>query len=192
MSLKPVNHILQILAREEKWYEQPMLVIYQCWSEVLGTVAAAQARPVSIQRGILWVATSSAAWAQNLTFGRTKLLLQLNEKLPHQPLVDIRFSTGQWENLPVGLQPQSTCSPQEHPSYLGEETATQSSSQIQPTGKDAHTAFQDWAQEVKLRSQHLPLCPNCQCPTPPGELERWLVCAPCAVKQPRNEKINQF
>jgi predicted nucleic acid-binding Zn ribbon protein len=29
----------------------------------------------------------------------------------------------------------------------------------------------------------LPRCPQCQCPTPPGELERWSVCAVCATQR---------
>ncbi|NEP50291.1 MAG: DUF721 domain-containing protein, partial [Moorea sp. SIO3C2] len=31
--------------------------------------------------------------------------------------------------------------------------------------------------------QNLPLCPQCKCPTPPGELQRWDVCGLCAIKQ---------
>lgn len=58
--------------------------------------------------------------------------------------------------------------------------------QPEPQGtssRDPQTAFRDWARAVRLQSQHLPLCPSCQSPAPTGELQRWGVCAPCAVKQ---------
>ncbi|MGA7933784.1 MAG: hypothetical protein WCA35_09575, partial [Kovacikia sp.] len=48
---------------------------------------------------------------------------------------------------------------------------------------DPKLAFQNWAQRVRSRSQNLPLCAHCSCPTPPGELERWEVCALCAAKR---------
>jgi predicted nucleic acid-binding Zn ribbon protein len=35
---------------------------------------------------------------------------------------------------------------------------------------------------MRSRSQQLPLCPHCQCPTPAGELERWQMCSICATK----------
>jgi predicted nucleic acid-binding Zn ribbon protein len=179
MSLKPVNDILKVLAREGNWHNQPMMLILQCWSEVVGVKVAAQTRPVSIQRDVLWVATSSSVWAQNLTFGRKNLLLKLNQKLS-QPLGDIRFSTAQWEGSGSEKQPQPTFSPQEHPSYLGDA----------PAVGDVNQTFADWADVMRSRSHHLPLCPNCQCPTPPGELEHWLVCAPCAAKRLSGDRGN--
>jgi predicted nucleic acid-binding Zn ribbon protein len=36
---------------------------------------------------------------------------------------------------------------------------------------------------MRSRSQHLPLCPTCHCPTPEGELMRWSACALCAAKR---------
>ncbi|MFM7370626.1 MAG: DciA family protein, partial [Sphaerospermopsis kisseleviana] len=68
MSLKSVNDILGILQLEAQWQEQPFSRLLKCWQEVVGVKVAAQTRPLSIQRDVLWVATSSAAWAQNLTF----------------------------------------------------------------------------------------------------------------------------
>jgi predicted nucleic acid-binding Zn ribbon protein len=32
---------------------------------------------------------------------------------------------------------------------------------------------------MRSRGQTLPLCPQCQSPTPPGELARWTVCGVC-------------
>ncbi|MBK1988240.1 DUF721 domain-containing protein [Sphaerospermopsis aphanizomenoides BCCUSP55] len=184
MSLKSVNDILGILELEAKWQEQPFQKLLKCWGEVVGDVVAAQTRPLSVQRDVLWVATSSAAWAQNLTFGRKAILLKLNQKLP-TPLIDIRFSTAEWKKSPLpGNQPQ-TLSPQQHPSYLDSSDLGQviAEAEVTATGENAETSFANWSRAIQQRSQNLPLCPQCQCPTPPGELQRWRVCCLCVTKQ---------
>jgi predicted nucleic acid-binding Zn ribbon protein len=113
-----------------------------------------------------------------LTFGRPALIVKLNKHLP-QPLSDIRFSPAEWQRL-SGSNTQSLLSFPEHPSYLGEQPDVPV--QINPVMENSHSAIQDWARALARRSHHLPLCPECQCPTPVGEIERWLVCAPCAAK----------
>lgn len=180
MSFKSVNDILGILEQKAKWQEPPFQHVLKCWVEVVGAKVAAQTRPLSIQREVLWVATSSAAWAQNLTFGRNAILLKLNKKLL-EPLMDVRFSTAEWKLTPLKENQSPTVSPLEHPSYLG--AMSSSESQVKTAVDDAQTAFRDWARVMQERSHNLPLCPQCQCPTPPGELQRWLVCSPCAAKQ---------
>ncbi|QSJ15353.1 DUF721 domain-containing protein [Nostoc sp. UHCC 0702] len=180
MSLKSVNDILGVLEQQAKWQEQPFARLLQSWTEVVGAVVAAHTRPLSIQRDVLRVATSSAAWAQNLTFGRQALLLKLNQKLSTR-LVDIRFSTAEWRRLPEVVQQSAAILPQEHPSYLGDVSSP--SHDGTPTIENANTAFGNWAKKIQARSHGLPVCPQCQCPTPPGELQRWLVCSFCAAKQ---------
>jgi predicted nucleic acid-binding Zn ribbon protein len=186
MSLKSVNQILAILQLDTKFQEQPLQQLLTFWSEVVGAKVAAQTQPLSIQRDVLWVATSSAVWAQNLTFKRKNILLKLNQKLPQQ-LIDIRFSTAQWKQTPLPVNRAETLSPQEHPSYLGEQVD-------QPVDKhnteDVKLAFAEWVQTQQGRSQNLPLCPQCQCYTPPGELQRWGVCSPCwASTASRKSKV---
>ncbi|AFY32670.1 DUF721 domain-containing protein [Calothrix sp. PCC 7507] len=180
MSLKSVNDILIVLKKQPQWQEQPLQSLLQCWTEIVGVVVATHTRPLSIQRDVLRVATSSAAWAQNMTFGRQKLLVKLNEKLP-SPLVDIRFSTAGWQQPPDQQQMESTVLPCEHPSYLGNLNSDRHDDTAATMNPNA--AFGDWAKTIKVRSHGLPLCPQCHCPTPPGELQRWAVCAVCAAKQ---------
>lgn len=180
MSLKPINDILGVLEQQAKWQTDPLALILQSWAEVVGAVAAIHSRPLSMQRDVLRVATSSAAWAQNLTFSRQTLLLKLNTKLS-MSLVDIRFSTAGWQKPKDLFKPPTSVSPQEHPSYLGD--ISSSPPVRKPTEQTVNQVFESWAKERQARSQSLPLCPQCQCPTPPGELQRWRVCALCSVKQ---------
>ena len=179
MSFKSVNHILYGLKQQDKWQKPPLQRLLELWPDVVGEVVATHTRPLSIQRHVLFVATSSAAWAQNMTFGRTSLMLKLNQNLS-EPLVDIRFSTKDWQPRPDYLQPQ-TIIPQEHPSYLGDVNSFPT--QTIPTIDNPKTAFKFWVKRMQMRSHGLPLCPQCQSPTPPGELERWGVCCVCVSQQ---------
>lgn len=196
-SFQPLNGILHSLEQNQSsWRSRKQFnTLVLCWPQVVGGVVAAQTRPVALQRGTLIVATSSAAWAQNLAFERQVLLQKLKRKLggiilPDE-LVDIRFSTTHWSSRSSSADPAALDSEQvwqEHPSYLpphpSRPSQVQPSALAQPT-KHPHepkAAFQQWAAHMQERSRHLPLCPQCQCPTPQGELDRWAMCALCAPK----------
>lgn len=183
MSFRSLDRILSALQEQNRWQDQPLQRLLKCWAEVVGAVVAAHTRPISIQRDVLWVATSSAAWAQNLTFERQRILQKLNSHLP-SPLIDIRFSTAQWQspqdpNLTSNSQAKTSLLG-EHPSFLGNLPRTAKNSE--PIN-NPNASFQHWAKVMQARSQNLPLCPQCQCPTPPGELQRWTICSICAAKQ---------
>ncbi|TAE53888.1 MAG: DUF721 domain-containing protein [Nostocales cyanobacterium] len=178
MSLKSVNDILGVLAIETQLQEQPLQKLLKCWPDVVGAKVAMQTRPLSIQRDVLRVAASSAAWAQNLTFQRQSLLLKLNKRLS-QPLVDIHFSTAEWRRSPLPTVTEPTLSPQSHPSYLGDKSAT---SLVPSHRENINQVFGDWIKNKQSQSQYLSQCPRCQCPTPSGEIQYWGVCSPCRAK----------
>lgn len=179
MSFQSIPEILETLQIETLYQKQPLQQLLDSWQEVVGKVIATHTQPVSIERDVLWVATSSAAWAQNLTFERPRLLKKLNKILP-TPLVDIRFSTARWQTNKKKPSQQPGISSAEHPSYLGNNSNHNPNLNSMP--KNPQAAFANWAETIKSRSQYLPLCPNCQSSTPKGELERWGVCSICAAK----------
>ncbi len=167
--------------QERKQFQKLSLL----WPEIVGEMVATQTRPVAIRQGVLQVATSSSAWAQNLVFERRRILEKLNQQLLLQ-LVDIRFSTSQWHTPP--LQNLSTYGAdleqvwQNHPSRLSTERSLPPLPG-QPCQSSVLQNYQRWATKVQLSRQHLPLCPTCQAPTPPEELTRWSICAHCAAQQ---------
>ena len=176
---KSLNHILSKLEQQPQWEElRQFQRMVTCWQQVVGAKVAKQTRPYSISREILYVATSSSVWAQELKFKRRSILKKLNAELTLQ-LVDIRFSTAQWEKKQETDEVFKSQSPslQEHPSHVVE---TVSLSTV--TLEESHPVYQQWVKLMQMRSQQLPLCPNCQCPTPPGELQRWGICCLCAAK----------
>ncbi len=185
MSFKSLSHVLGSLESRYQPQEQKQLrLVIGCWAAVVGPVVAAQAQPISIQRGVLRVATSSSAWAQNLVFERQRILEKLNQHV-QLSLTDIRFSTAQWQrSSSAGSFPGQEHQRefwQQHPCRL--ERAAEPTSSLPVDALDSLTAFQRWADRVRSQSRHLPLCPHCHCPTPPGELDRWKVCAVCASQR---------
>jgi predicted nucleic acid-binding Zn ribbon protein len=188
MSFSSLDRILDALKKQPGWEAQKQYShLLECWQSVVPEKISQHARPLYISRQVLWVATSSAVWAQNLTMQRYSLLKKLNALLA-EPLSDIRFSTAQWHKakpssespsvdretyssalakaLPIGIAPQITASVSES-----------------KKAKTPQEAFQRWAAIIEARSHSLPACPQCQSPTPPKELQRWTVCAYCATKQ---------
>lgn len=183
--LKSLNHILGEVENQPEWQgPQQFQLLLNVWSQVVGAAMAQQTRPSSISRDVLYVAASSSVWVQELKFKRRSILKKLNAQLP-SPFTDIRFSTTQWIKDAAtdnwGAKLASTLC-QEHPSQVVE---TPSDEKPEETAQltDSDSAFQNWAQMMQARSLSFPLCPQCQCPSPPGELQRWNVCCLCAAKQ---------
>jgi predicted nucleic acid-binding Zn ribbon protein len=182
MPFRSVNHILGSIENQETWQgRRQFQQLVACWGQVVGVAVAAQTRPLSIQRQVLQVAASSSVWAQNLAFERRRILAKLNAQLPLS-LTDIRFSTAQWQSQPLE-DPQMDAAViwRDHPSRVGQSPTQAKWTSLKMDTPEA--AFQGWAEMVQQRSHHLPLCPTCRCPTPPGELERWSTCSLCAAKR---------
>lgn len=185
MAFKSLNYVLGSLESRYQPQEQKQLrLVIGCWASVVGPVVAAQAQPIAIQRGVLRVATASSAWAQNLVFERQRILEKLNQRV-QLALTDIRFSTAQWQQSSLATtfpgQEQQREFWQQHPCRL--ERYVEPSKPLSADEIDPLTAFRHWADRVRSQSSHLPLCPHCHCPTPPGELDRWKVCAVCAAQR---------
>lgn len=183
MSFKSIHHVLdQFSDRYQLRDPQHSQRLLKAWVEAVGPVVAAQTRPLSTHNEVLRVATSSAAWAQNLVFERQRILAKLNVLLASS-LTDIRFSSAQWQAKTRSafneeLQAQLW---QQHPSRLTDAVRAVGTQREHLT--DPLLAFQHWGKIMRSRTQNMPLCPQCQCPTPSGELKRWTLCSLCAAKQ---------
>ncbi|NEO32743.1 MAG: DUF721 domain-containing protein [Symploca sp. SIO3C6] len=95
---KSIDHILDVLENQPhlegiKKFQR----LLKGWPQIVGATAAQHTRPYSISRDVLYVATSSSAWAQELKFRRISILKKLNAQFPNL-IVDIRFSTAEWQD----------------------------------------------------------------------------------------------
>lgn len=176
MSWQSLPQLLQHVAQQPTWQQHRQFQqLLRDWPGIVGDLVAQQTRPISLRRGVLCVATASSVWAQNLSFERQRILAKLNAILP-QPVTDIRFSTAQWSEVPLVTSADRPLG-QAHPSFTPAVKAATSPAIATATTPDR--AFQHWQQYLQHQRQQFPLCPQCQCPTPPGELARWTVCALC-------------
>jgi predicted nucleic acid-binding Zn ribbon protein len=179
MSFDSLDRILEALEKQPGWEaHRQYRHLLQCWETVVEPKIVKQTRPLYVSRNVLFVATASSVWAQNLSLQRYSLLKKLNALLS-EPLVDIRFSSAQWYNVKPAVATERA-DREKHPSTIAPVPSLSELPNKNPTPQEA---FQRWAKVIEARSQNLPLCPNCQSPTPPGELERWTVCAYCIRKQ---------
>jgi len=179
MTFQSLEELLSNLAIIERSPEQKQFqLLLSSWPEVIGPLAELT-RPLALQGGILKVATATPALSQELTFKAPRILEDLNARL-NSPLERIRFSAALWSSRQDAASPGAEIL--EHPSQIPAtgESLNRISTPPSPT-EDPLVAFQQWADSLRERSQHLPLCPQCQAPTPPGELNRWSVCALCAT-----------
>jgi predicted nucleic acid-binding Zn ribbon protein len=180
MAFDSLQHIIGGLQKQQSWQEhQRFQHLLRCWSEVVGAVVAQQTRPIHLSpRGVLKVATSSSVWAQNLTFERQRILAKLNQNLP-QPLTDLHFSTAYWTKEKPPLPETTTQSIFSSTQFT---RSTPVAPKLSVVPDDPNLAFQGWAKAVQSRSRQLPLCPQCHCPTPQLELDRWSCCGLCAAR----------
>ena len=154
----------------------------ECWQQIVSKTIAQHTRPLYIQRKVLWVATSSSVWAQELTLQRYALLKQLNSQLSFS-LQDIRFSPSQWQQSDRHSSAQNNQTQRSsHPSSISINT-TQNDVNNLPLANDPQKVVQHWFDRLQARSSNLPLCPQCHSPTPEGELKRWFLCCHCASKK---------
>lgn len=202
MYFNSVEQILTQLEQQPGWEKfREYRQLLKCWQNTVSQNTAKHTRPLHITRQILWVATSSATRAQELSFQRYSLLKKLNQQLTF-PLKDIRFSSSQWHQA---TQQNSTnpslfniSSQQKTPiksknnlsdsrvfdpgskNIKGKSPTTSSS----PT--TAKAAAQRWLESVKQNKQNSSsflACSNCSSLTPIGEIERWGLCHHCIAQK---------
>jgi predicted nucleic acid-binding Zn ribbon protein len=173
------QELQSILGAIEPHYHSPerqqLQQILEHWVDLAGTDLATATQPISLQRNTLEVATASPVWTQTLVFKRFGILKKIRDRFAID-LSDIRCSTVQWRTAPNPTALEGDLW-QNHPSQVP--ATTQPRETQLALFHDSRTAFERWSSTIQSRSQHLPLCPKCNSPTPPGELERWSVCAIC-------------
>ena len=179
MSFQEIQSILVSIEPHYRSSEHQQLHrILEIWTGLVGDEIALHTQPTAIQRNVLEVATSSPVWTQTLVFERRNILSKIRDRLMID-LSDVRFSAVQWRPEPAEIAAESDLW-ENHPSRLPQD-AQAIETQL-ALFNDAETAFDRWSAIVRHRTQDFPLCPKCHCPTPPGELLRWSVCAICAAK----------
>ncbi|MBE9155326.1 DUF721 domain-containing protein [Nodosilinea sp. LEGE 06152] len=185
MPLDSIHAVIYQLEQQPRWRSRGQFrQVLNHWTAVVGEGVARQAAPVRLDQDVLHVAVVNPMWAQTLTLERLRILAKLNDRL-HLNLSDIRFSSGDWYRQKAGKTTAAPASAsaelpewlRQHPSY--EPRAIPRLAQRPQTPEES---FERWAGMTQQLAAQQPLCPQCQCHCPMGELKRWRRCSICAVK----------
>lgn len=191
-SLEQILNQLEQQPGWEKFCEYRQLL--KCWQNTVSSNTAQHTRPLYIERQILWVATSSAARAQELSFQRYSLLKKLDQQLPFA-LKDIRFSSSNWHQateLNFTQQTLFKISNQQKSkinlsnSQVGKKKLENNPGkllQVTSPSKKAKAAAERLLHTIKQNSTAFIACPNCNSPTPIKEIERWSLCYHCVAQK---------
>ena len=191
MHFNSVEQILNQLEKQPGWSKfRDYRQLLNCWHHTVNKNTAQHTRPLHITRGVLWVATSSAARAQELSFQRYTLLKRLNKQLPFI-LKDIRFSSSGWHQttyeestskILFEISEKQKSKNKAINFNIARKQSENNSEQFSPTAK-AKQAAQRWLDKLNQNSSSWLVCPQCDSPTSEGEIKRWNLCYLCVSQK---------
>ncbi len=169
-----LQHLEQILAqlKQGQTWQRPRYFrdIVGCWRTLVGPQIHQNAQPHKLQDGLLWVATSSHVWAQQLLFQREVIKEKLLAQIPGLELREIRFTTKNWgeQTAPTPNSRQSSALSDRPFSFAPTEDPAERLDQIRQV---AQWRLAQWSP-----------CPRCQLPAHQASLDRWQYCSDCRRK----------
>lgn len=191
MFFDSVEKILNQLEQQPGWEKFRLhRKLLKSWESIVSPKIAQNTRPLYINREILWIATSSAARAQELSFQRYSLLKKLNRKLSYS-LKDIRFSSSQWhqkneddssqKTILFSLSNKQKSQTNSSQRNFYNQKIKQESKVTSP--QDAKLAAQHWLKTIKHNAASFSTCPQCNAPTSSAEIKRWNSCYHCIAQK---------
>jgi predicted nucleic acid-binding Zn ribbon protein len=185
MPLDSLRNVINQFEQQPRWRSRGQFrQVLNGWAAVVGEGVARQAAPVRLDQDVLHVAVVNPMWAQTLTLERVRILAKLNDRLQLN-LSNIRFSSGDWYRQNKSTQAAASTSSVALPEWLRqhpcfEPRAIPVSNQRPQTAAES---FERWATLTQQLAAQQPLCPQCHCHCPTGEIKRWGRCSICAVKR---------
>ena len=187
-----VEQILTQLEQQPGWEKfREYRQLLKCWSNTVNSNTAKYTRPLYVSRQVLWVATSSAARAQELSFQRYTLLKRLNKQLTFT-LKDIRFSDSKWhqEVSPHDDRPEIFSLSDRHKfqatpakaNIVDRLAINRDKLSTASASERAKDAARSWLTTLQHNSPSL-TCSNCGAATSNQEIERWNSCYHCAARE---------
>ena len=185
MFLNPLDRILKQVIQQPEWSKyREHCQMMECWQQVVNQKILKNTRPLHIDRQTLYVATSSAVWAQELALQRYSLIKKLNSRLDFT-IKDIRFSPARWQNQ---QKPEIIELPLQEVNLKRLRAEKEKKEPAKnDTNLDANTTIKKWLENIKKNSQNLATCPQCKSLTPQAELTRWQVCRHCIAQKWNSE-----
>ncbi len=89
---RKIAQFLPSIMRQKGWEKQlDMHSVFERWGELVSEDAAEHARPVKIERGVLWLEVENSAWLSQLQYEKLEMLDSLNNSLVLGRFTDIKM-----------------------------------------------------------------------------------------------------
>lgn len=87
-----ISRLLPSLVQEKGWERQLDLhSIFPKWREIVGEEMSEHARPIKVDRGVLWLEVENSSWLQQLQYEKIELLESLNRFLRQARLKEVKM-----------------------------------------------------------------------------------------------------
>ena len=173
MAFDSLDKLFNVILSQPQWQEQKRYCeLKKCWYKIINHKVAQHTRPVSIKNEVLYIATSNAVWAQELSLQRPNLIRKMNRRL-EIPVENLHFASMKWHNNYLISANIEDFSQENHPSLVNP------SADIAHPCNTPQEALEQWLQQIKNRASDWQTCPRCATFCPEGELKRWGVCRIC-------------
>lgn len=87
-----ISKLLPVLVRDNGWDKQlDLYSIFDKWSEIIGEDVSQYAKPLKIDRGVLWLEVENSSWLQQLQYEKLDFLETVNQFLKLSQLKDIKM-----------------------------------------------------------------------------------------------------
>ena len=84
--------LLPLLVRDKGWEKQlDLYSIFDKWNEIIGEDVSLYAKPLKIDRGVLWLEVENSSWLQQFQYEKLDFLDALNSFLKIARLKDIKM-----------------------------------------------------------------------------------------------------
>lgn len=181
MTLYSIDKLLNQILSQPQWEKQRRYhLLTKCWYQIINKKIAQHTRPVSLRDDILFIATSSSAWSQDLNLQRRSLIIKINHRV-ESPIKDLHFASVKWyqnQTIPIDQEDDN----KEHPSTI----IPESSFNLFPNDTPQEV-LEKWLEIIKKRSITWKICPRCKTHCPEGELKRWGICLICFQEENSSE-----
>ncbi|HEY3676819.1 MAG TPA: DUF721 domain-containing protein [Candidatus Tumulicola sp.] len=155
--------------------DDPVSALAAAWPEIVGADIARNSQPVRIDRGTLWIVTTSGAWGQQLTFLTDRLLAAIGERTPQTIVERLRFRVGKISGIRRAPKGRNGLAlrPVEPPRSIPESAA------------DALASFRRHVEgwERAKRAAGWKECLDCKALLQPGSAARCAACANAAIRR---------
>lgn len=183
-SRSSLGSILQQIIQQPAWQNyRDYCQIRDSWHELVNTQALANSKPLHIEKTTLYVATSSAVWAQELSLQSYAIARKIQTNLQIE-ITKVKCSPARWHSLQAPKIATNNDEIQLQETNLRQIIEAKKNTRVK--SESPQLIIRQLLEKTNVQSSKT-MCPQCDCPTTQAELARWGVCRHCIAQKWHNE-----